>query len=357
MMPSPINWRKALLPATASVRRAIVVMTAPDAPGIVLVTGRGEKLLGVVVDPDIRRALLKGIGLSAPLSRVMNTRPFTLPHEASREAIARALKKEPRANVPLVDPAGRVRGLARLSDFIVEPGDKPNWIVLLVGGYGKRLGRLTTHRPKPLLPVGNKPILETIVEQFAAQGFKRFAFAVHHKAEQILEHFGNGRRLGVEIRYLREAKKLGTAGPLSLLPRGLKDPVIVMNGDLLTKVDFRSLLEFHREEGRSATVCVREYDFQVPFGVVQMEGSLLTGLTEKPIHHFFVNAGIYAFDPAVLRGLERGKPCDMPEFLERVRRRRPRSIGCFPIREYWIDIGRTDEYKRAQSDYATMFKS
>lgn len=357
MMPSPINWRKALLPASASVRRAIVVMTAPDAPGIVLVTERNDRLRGVVVDADIRRALLKGIGLSAPLSKVMNVRPFTLPYGSSRKMIGLAFKKKNHANVPIVDIKRRVRGLARLTDFVAEPGEKPNWVVLLVGGYGKRLGRLTAHRPKPLLPVGNKPILETMVEQFAAQGFKRFAFAVHHKAEQILEHFGNGRRMGVEIRYLREPKKLGTAGPLSLLPRGLKDPVIVMNGDLLTKVDFRSLLEFHREEGRVATVCVREYEFQVPFGVVQMEGSLLTGLTEKPIHHFFVNAGIYAFDPKVLRDLKRNKPCDMPEFLERVRRRRPRSIGCFPIREYWIDIGRTDEYKRAQDDYATMFKA
>ena len=350
-----IDWRRSVLPPTASLRRAIETMTGLDAAGIVLVCARDGRLKGVVVDSDIRRGLLKGVELSAPLTKVMNTRPFTFAHTAGRDEIIAAFRRERRENVPLVDASGRVRGLARMADYLAEPGQRPNWVVLLVGGYGTRLGPLTKNKPKPLLHVGNKPILETIVEQFAAQGFRRFAFAVHHKAEQILEHFGNGRRLGVEIRYLREPKKLGTAGPLSLLPRGLKDPVVVMNGDLLTKVDFRVLLDFHREEKRAVTLCVREYDFQVPFGVVEMDGSRLVSLVEKPVHHFFVNAGIYVFDPVVLKGLKRGTPCDMPDFLERVRGRRPRSVGCFPIREYWIDIGRVDEYRRAQNEYSKNF--
>jgi dTDP-glucose pyrophosphorylase len=350
-----IDWRLSVLPPSASLRRAIETMTGPEASGIVLVCARDGRLDGVVVDSDIRRALLKGARLSAPISKVMNRRPFTLRHDATREAVVRALKAEPRANVPLLDAEGQVRGLARLNDYFAEPGVRPNWVVLLVGGYGTRLGPLTKDKPKPLLRVGDKPILETIVEQFAAQGFRRFAFAVHHKAEQILEHFGNGRRLGVEIRYLREPKKLGTAGPLSLLPRNIKDPIIAMNGDLLTKVDFRALLDFHREEKRAATLCVREYDFQVPFGVVQMDGSRLVSIVEKPVHHFFVSAGIYVLDPSVLTGLKRGAPCDMPDFLERIRRRRPRSISCFPIREYWIDIGRVNEYKRAQIEYSKFF--
>lgn len=330
-------------------------MTRPEGAGIVLVCDREDRLLGIVVDYDIRRALLNGVRLSATVSSVMNRKPFTLPEGTSREMLLRVLKKEQRSNIPIVDASGRARGLARMVDHFKEPGERPNWVVLLVGGYGKRLGSLTADRPKPLLPVGNKPILETIVEQFAAQGFRRFAFAVHHKADQILEHFGNGRRLGVEIRYLREPKKLGTAGPLTLLPRDLKDPVIVMNGDLLTKVDFRALLDFHRQEDRLATLCVREYDFQVPFGVVQMNGAVLTGIVEKPVHRFFVSAGIYAIEPSALRALKPGEACDMPNFLKRTRRRHPRSVGCFPIREYWIDIGRADEYKRAQDEYSRFF--
>lgn len=352
---SQLDFRRAFLPPTASVRKAIEVMTSANGAGIVLVVGKDERLHGVVVDSDIRRSILKGHNLRAPLSRVMNTKPFTLPFGCGRETIVRSLREEARANIPLLDEAGRVRGLARLLDYLIDPRRRDNWVVLLVGGMGRRLGPLTKDRPKPLLPVGAKPILETIVEQFAAAGFKRFAFAVNHQADQILEHFGNGRRMSVDIRYLNEKKRLGTAGPLSLLPKTIKDPLIVMNGDLLTKVDFGALLDFHREEGGLATLCVREYDFQVPFGVVQMSGHRLERIVEKPVHRFFVNAGIYVLDPLVLKWLKPNTRCDMPEFLERIRSRRQGSIGCFPIREYWIDIGRVDEYKRAQDEYAKFF--
>lgn len=349
------SWRDAVLPPSASIDRALRAMTGPEGSGIVLVRGPGGRLAGVVADSDIRRGLLRGVALADPVSKVMNPKPFTLDAASSRTTISRALRGQGRAYIPLVDRAGRLAGLAKMADFLPSRGDRPNWVVLLVGGYGRRLGPLTKDRPKPLLPVGDKPILETIVEQFAAQGFRRFAFAVHHKAEQILEHFGSGRKMGVDIRYLREPRKLGTAGPLSLLPRGLKDPVIVMNGDLLTKVDFKALLDFHEEEGCQATLCVREYDFQVPFGVVQMEGLRMAGIVEKPVHRFFVNAGIYVIDPGLLKLLAKGRRCDMPDFLERARRRQPRSVGCFPIREYWLDIGRVEEYRRAQAEYGKFF--
>lgn len=348
-------WRKAVMAPSASIGRALRAMTGPEGSGIVLVRGPRGTLAGVVADSDIRRGLLRGVTLTDPVSKVMNPRPFTLDAAADKAAVARALREQRRAYIPLVNRAGRLAGLARMVDHLPARGARPNWVVLLVGGYGRRLGPLTKDRPKPLLPVGDKPILETIVEQFAAQGFRRFAFAVHHKAEQILEHFGSGRRLGVEIRYLREPRKLGTAGPLSLMPRGTKDPVVVMNGDLLTKVDFEALLDFHREEGCAATLCVREYDFQVPFGVVKMDGLRMAGIVEKPVHRFFVNAGIYVIEPGLLGLLAKGRRCDMPDFLERVRRKKPRAVGCFPIREYWLDIGRVEEYRRAQAEYGKFF--
>lgn len=350
------DWRRSLLPETATIRRALETISGPDGTGIVLAVSRGGTLLGVAVDADIRRALLRGARTSGPLRGVMNRTPFTLPAGSSSRRIRATLLAERRAFIPLVDAAGRVKGLARLSDHVQPPGRRPNQVVLLVGGYGRRLGELTLRRPKPLLPVGDKPLLETIVRQLTQSGFHRFAFAVHHQADQILQHFGDGRRFGVEIRYLRERLKLGTAGPLSLLPDTLRSPVVVMNGDLLTRVDFQALLDFHNQEGTLATMCVREYDVQVPFGVVRTEGSLLRSITEKPVHRFFVNAGIYVIEPAALRLLRRGRPCEMPEFLESLLRQRPRAVSCFPIQEYWIDIGRVGEYRKARKDFDRVFR-
>ncbi len=350
-----VDYRRLLLPPTATVKRAIEVMSGPHGAGIVLVARPDARLLGVVVDSDIRKSILRGVGLDAPLSKMMNPKPVTLSAGLSREEIAHFFRKNPRASIPLIDAKGRVKGLAQLSQYLVPAGERPNRVVMLVGGEGRRLMPLTSNTPKPLLKIGDKPILETIVEQFAAAGLRTFTFAVNHRAEMIRRHFGDGSRFGVSIDYVEELKRLGTAGPLSLLPKGIEQPILVMNGDLLTKVDFGSLLRFHEDEGALATVCVREYDFQVPFGVVQMKGHRLEAIIEKPTHHFFVNAGIYVVEPKALKLLKRGQHCDMPDFLERVRRGRPGSVGCFPVREYWIDIGRIDEYKRAQDEFSTFF--
>lgn len=354
-MNEAVDYRSLILPPSASIKRAIEVMSGPHGAGMVLVAGPDARLLGVVVDSDIRKAILRGRGLDAPLKTAMNAKPVTLRHGLSSAEIGAFFRKHPRASIPLVDAKGRVRGLAQLTQHLAAEGNLPNRVILLVGGQGRRLMPLTADTPKPLLPVGDRPLLETIVEQCAAAGLRRFTFALSHQADQIRRHFGDGSRFGVEIDYLHEKKPLGTAGALSLLSRRETAPLLVMNGDLLTKVDFGALIRFHREEKCLATLCVREYEFQVPFGVVSMSGHSLDGIVEKPTHRFFVNAGIYVLEPSVLGSLKRGAVCQMPELLERVRRKRRKAVGCFPIREYWIDIGRVDEYRRAQSEYAKFF--
>lgn len=341
-----------LLPKTATMKDAMRVMTGRN--GIVMVVGKGRRLLGVVVDSDMRRAMLGGLGLETRLARVMNPRPRTFPAGLGREAVVDAFKRERKACVPFVDKAGRVLGLAVMSEYLSGQDALPNTVVLLVGGEGRRLRPLTEDRPKPLLPVGGRPILETILQQFVSHGLRRFVLAVSHQGDQIRRHFADGSRFGAEIRYVEDRQGLGTAGPLSLLPSRIAEPLIVMNGDLLTNVDFRALLSFHGEEKRLATMCVREYDFQVPYGVAKMKDHTLLDIEEKPTLRYFVNAGIYVLEPKALRWLPKGR-CEMPDFLKRLRRRSPRAVGCFPIREYWLDIGQMDEYRRAQSDHAKYF--
>lgn len=352
----PVDYRKLLLPPTATIKQAIEVMSGAEGAGIALITGKNTRLLGIVVDSDIRKGILRGLSLDAPLSAIMNQKPVTLAWDSTREAIIRFFQETPRASIPLIDKSRRIHGLAQMAAYLTQASERPNWVVLMVGGAGKRLHPLTVDNPKPLLPVGNKPILETIVEQFVEAGFKKFVFTIYHHSDKIRAHFGDGRRFGADIRYIQEAKSLGTAGPLSLLGKIPQIPLIVMNGDLLTKVDFLNLLDFHREEKAAATMCVREYDFQVPYGVIEMEEHRLIKIVEKPTHRFFVNAGIYVLEPAILKLIPKGKALGMPDLLDKVRRKWKRSVACFPIREYWMDIGQIHDYEKAQSDYSRVFQ-
>jgi len=226
----------------------------------------------------------------------------------------------------------------------------------MAGGFGKRLRPLTEHTPKPLLQIGSKPILETILDQFVEAGFHRFYISTHYKAEMVQEHFGNGSERGISIQYVHEYEPLGTAGALGLLPDDLPDlPIMMMNGDLLTKVDFIELLNFHSSNGGDATMCVREYEFEVPYGVIKAEDYRITSIVEKPVHRFFVNAGVYVLSPSVVEDIDGGSYLDMPHMLEE-RIRSDRKINMFPIHEYWLDIGKMEQFEQAQIDARELFR-
>lgn len=344
-----------MLPPTATIREAITAMSAKEG-GIVLVTDEEEHLLGIVVDSDIRKAFLKGLGLDSPLQQFMTGKPFTLPYGTNREKIRAEFNRHPRAFIPLVDEEGRVRGLGRLYDFIRVDKERPNLVFLMAGGMGTRLMPITNDRPKPMVPVGDRPILETIIAQFVTQGFKRFIIAVNHLSDQIREHFQDGSPWGARIEYLEEQERLGTAGALSLIERKLDSSLIVMNADLLTNIDFNTLLDFHGNEGGKATVCVREYNIEIPFGVVNVEEGRMASVDEKPVQRFFVNAGICVLEPETLSLLRKAERIDMPLFLERIHEWSPRSVACFPITEYWLDIGRFADYEKAQKEFNKVFK-
>jgi len=227
-------------------------------------------------------------------------------------------------------------------------------VVLMAGGLGTRLRPLTAEIPKPLLKVGDKPILETILLSFIECGFHRFALAVNYKSEQIEAYFGDGQNFGAEIEYLHEEKRLGTAGALSLLTEKPTEPVFVMNGDLLTKVDFAEFLDYHQNANVAATMGVREYSWQIPYGVIETENGQITRITEKPTHTCYVNAGLYTLSPAAVALVKSGVYLDMPDlFGELISRREKTTV--YPIRDYWLDIGRMDDFRRAQSDYLSVF--
>ena len=222
----------------------------------------------------------------------------------------------------------------------------------MAGGFGRRLHPLTHDVPKPLLPIGETPILQTILEQLVEGGFSQFFLAVHYHSEHVRAHFGDGSKWGVRIKYLEERQPLGTAGALSLLDRNVIDaPLLMMNGDLLTRLDFGQLVDYHGQHGGLATMCVREYDFEIPYGVVRSDGDQVTDITEKPVQKFFVNAGIYVLEPDVLDQCRPDEAIDMPNLLRQVVSD-GHKVSMFPIHEYWLDIGRMEEYERAQIEGA-----
>ncbi|GAB4175189.1 MAG: nucleotidyltransferase family protein [Thalassobaculales bacterium] len=321
---------------------------------IVLVVDDERRLLGTLTDGDVRRALLAGREVSAlTVGELMNRTPRSARQGESREALIARLREFGLHQLPILDEAGRVVDLMTI-DTLLRRDWLPNQVVLMAGGLGTRLRPLTDALPKPLLPVGGRPLLETIVTSLAGQGFQRFVISLNYRGEMIRAHFGDGSRFGVEISYLVEPRRMGTAGCLSLLREPPREPFLVMNGDILTSVNFRHLLQFHVDSRALATMAVTEQAIQIPYGVTTVEDGRLTGIVEKPVQRVYVNAGVYVLEPALLSRIRADAPHDMPELFQSVIAEGG-HCAAFPIREYWRDIGTPPDLERAESEFPDVF--
>lgn len=347
------DWTRALLSEHASLRETMAVIDEGSAQ-IALVVDSEQRLLGVVTDGDIRRGLLRGIGLEAPVALVMRRTPLTVGPHDGREKVLKLMKTYDLKQVPVIDEQCRVVGLHVLK-LASPPTERDNWVVLMVGGLGQRLRPFTEVLPKPLLPVGGKPLLVTIIESLVAQGFRKLYLSVNYMADMVETVIGDGARFGAKVEYLREQSKLGTAGALGLLPKRPTSPLVIMNGDLLTKVDFGQLLAFHGEQRGAATMAVREYGFQIPYGVIDIVENQVRRIHEKPVQSYFVNAGIYVLQPEVLDLVRPGAALDMPDLLDDLIANE-RQVAAFPIREYWMDIGTSEDFARASAEYNAAFQ-
>lgn len=341
-------WRKALVNSDATLVQAIEVLDKA-ALRIALVVDADDKLLGTLTDGDVRRALLKHLALDTSVSQVMNTQPKTANKSWTQSKILTVMEMYELLQLPLVDTEGRIVGLADLHS-ILNNHRQDNPVFLMAGGFGTRLQPLTNNCPKPMLKVGDKPILEQILVNFVEAGFHRFYISTHYMPEVIRDYFGNGEKWGVSIQYVHEDEPLGTGGALGLLPHDeIDQPLFMMNGDLLTSLNFQSFLEFHKTHDGIATMCVREYEHQVPYGVITSEGSKIKSMIEKPVHRFFVNAGIYLLEPSLVKRVAPGTRIDMPSLLEQ-QIENDKTVNMFPIHEYWLDIGRMDDFHKAQAE-------
>jgi len=315
--------------------------------GVLFVVDSLGRLNGMITDGDIRKAMINGIQLNDPLSVAMNTNFSYGLDGQSHQASLNQLRHLRRSHLPIIDKEGYLKDVVLLeADFFVC-NDTP--VVLMVGGLGSRLGELTKNTPKPMLPIGEIPILESILRSFIDNGFEEFYFAVNYKSHVIEDYFGDGSRWDISINYLREDKRLGTAGALTLLPERPKNSFIVMNGDVLTDINFENILRYHTESNSSATMAIRRYEIQVPFGVVELQDYRISRIVEKPIHDFYVNAGIYILNPDCLDLIPEDSFFDMPELFNALLNK-SEAPSTYLIHEYWKDIGHKQDYADARSE-------
>lgn len=338
------NWQEALLNENATIEEAIRNLNQA-AVQIVVVVDKGGKLIGTITDGDIRRGLLRGLGVKSPIESIIYRNPLVVPPEMRNDTIVQLMTANKVHQLPIVDDSRRVVGL-HLWDEVAAPAGRSNVMVIMAGGLGTRLHPHTENCPKPLLPVSGKPMLEHIIERAKAEGFSMFVLSVRHLWQKIEDYFKRGERWNVKIDYLREDSPLGTAGALGLLAPRPEQPLVVTNGDVLTDIRYGELLDFHVRNGAAATMAVRSYEWQHPYGVVQTRGVEIMGFEEKPVYRSHVNAGVYALQPSALDCLQAGQPCDMPALFEALRQKGERTV-VYPMHEPWLDVGQPSDYDQA----------
>jgi dTDP-glucose pyrophosphorylase len=319
---------------------------------IVLVLSKDGVFLGTISDGDIRRGLLKGLDMSSPITSIIQRNALVVPPHMARDMVVQLMLANKIQQIPVLDTNHRVVGLHLWDEITnpIMPLVRPNLMIIMAGGMGTRLRPHTENCPKPMLPVAGKPILEHIIERAKSEGFNHFVLSIYYLGQMIEDYFGNGEHLGVQIDYLREQSPLGTGGALSLLNPLPDAPFVVTNGDVLTDISYGELVDFHIRNNADATMAVRVYEWQHPFGVVQINGLEIVGFEEKPVSRSHINAGIYVIDPTALIHLKKQEHCDMPTLFERLQLFSSRTIA-YPMHEPWLDVGRPNDLIIANEKY------
>lgn len=323
---------------------AIQALNGP-AEGIAVITDDCDKVIGVLTDGDVRRALMREGCLNASIDAYIKRDFLSVSQSDSRDQVLDLMQARKIKHLPILDPCGRLIGIHMLHD-VVGGGKLPNQAVIMAGGKGVRLRPITENLPKPMIPVAGRPILERLVLHLVGCGITRIHLSVNYLSDVIVNHFGDGSRFGCSISYLQETEELGTGGPLSLLGEIPPDPVIVFNGDLVTQIDFAHLVAYHQNSGNTVTIGYRPYTHQVPFGCLELQEDRVLGIQEKPVLERCVNAGVYVIAPEVLPLVPRRFFPITDLFQMLIDRGDP--VGAYEITTDWTDVGQHHELNRAR---------
>ncbi len=322
--------------------------------GSSVIINRGGTLVGTVSDGDIRRGFLNGISIDAAVKEIMNINPvFFNPDFTEVEAETSFIKNHIKL-IPVIDVSNRLVVGVLSYNIYKYPPITDHAVVLMVGGEGARLAPLTDEIPKPLLKVGGKPILQIILERLSLYGFQNIFLCTRYRGDAIKEFCGDGTRFGLNINYISEEQKLGTIGAVKYLEGKLHKPFILMNGDLLTLLNYKNILDFHLDNKSDLTVGSKEFKYSVPYGVLHTDGIKINSIVEKPIFSYRINAGIYVLNPSLLEIIPKDKYFDITDLMSKMFEMQAR-ITAFPIEEYWLDIGQHQDYKQANDDFYNFF--
>lgn len=344
------NWRETSLVLSSNIGQAVKILNEVGLK-LVIVIDEKDTLLGTISDGDIRRGLINGSTFSSSIDTVMNREPLVVPVDLDKKIVMQLMLLNKIQQIPIVDEKSRVIGL-HVWDQISSTPKRDNIMIIMAGGIGSRLLPYTKEVPKPMLLIGGKPILEHIILSAKAEGFLKFVITIHHLGQIIEDYFGNGNKLGVSIDYIREKNPLGTAGSIQYIVPTPVCPFIVTNGDVLTNVNYGGLLDFHVNSNAEATMAIRSYEWQNPFGVVDTDGLNITQYEEKPKTFTKINAGVYVLQPSVIQFLNKDKQTDMPDLFHHLLNKNKKVVA-FPIHENWEDIGRPSDLEKANFNFGT----
>ena len=336
------------VPADATVLEALKAIER-GGKAITFVVDADTRVIGALTDGDLRRAILRGATLDGRVIREAMSRDYAyLTPEQSRAEALDIMRARQIEQLPVLDGDGYLCGLHTLHQLVAVE-ERPNQVLILAGGRGTRLHPITTNLPKPMIPVAGRPILERLILHMMSSGFRRFTLSVSYLAHMIEEHFGDGSRFGCHIEYLPESEPLGTGGPLALLRPVPRLPLVVANGDLMTQADIGRLLDFHMAGGFAASVGLRPYAIEIPFGVAGVQGDRLTEHREKPTHQLLVNTGIYVLGPETLALVPSGREYPITSLLETLLER-GLPVGAHVLEDEWLDVGRPEELRQARGE-------
>ena len=345
------NIEKIKITIDATIKQALKIISN-GAVQIAIVVDKKGKLLGTLTDGDIRRGFLKGLDINSSINPIIYKKPFVVKKDDIKKKVLEIALRKKKYQIPIVDKNLKVIGLHVL-DELIKSKKKNNLVVIMAGGKGIRLRPLTKNIPKPMLKVGDKPILQTILEKFIESGYDNFVICVNYKSKVIIDYFGNGKKFGAQIEYIHEKIRMGTAGALSLFKKKIKEPFFVINGDILIDLDFKKMLNFHQEHNSKATMCIKEFNVESPYGEVRVKKENIVSIEEKPKHKFYVNAGIYILDPKCINLIPK-KFYNMTSLFKKMINKKDKIVS-FPLGENWLDIGRFIDYDKANLKYNSFF--
>lgn len=325
-----------------------------EALGILLVVDSDGKLFGTLTDGDLRRAILSGFSLEDTIEGSIHQNPVSAKNTMTRDEVKDIFIKKAIRHLPITDENDIPVDIITINDILLDKG-KENPVIIMAGGLGTRLKDLTKEIPKPMLKIGQYPILHHIINNFKQYGYNRMFLSVNYKSEIIENYFQDGYAHGVKISYVKEHKRLGTGGGIRLTKDFMDKPFFVINGDIFTNLNFESMMEFHETNGFDITVGTRKHTYQIPYGVIDVSSSTITGLREKPELEYLINGGVYCLNPKVIQYIPEDEYFEITDLIN-LCINKGHKIGSYEIVDYWMDIGHINDYYRVNEEYEGMCK-